>query len=192
MVVDKSSNNEDVKDIESVEKPLESQEEKASNKDSQVKTVPLAELLNERKKRQDSEYKIKQYEEAESLKKGEHEKVITNLKAELETLKQQFSEKEEVANKWTNYEQKQRDKYKELIGDMPNFDSMTLEQMEYLSNKINGKQTIDVDTSIAKSKSAPIMLSESEKKKAIQMYGENFTEKEAYEAYAELLKKKKE
>lgn len=178
----------DMEDVKNNEALPEDTGEKTS-KDEQVKVVPLAELISERKKRQEYERKLKEIEEAENLKKGEYEKVLADYKTELVSLQQMLAEKQTYADKWLEYEKKQREQYKSILGDIPNADSLTLEQLEFLANKLKTKVP-DVSTDVPNPKSVTVdtPLTEEQKKEALQKFV-GWSEKEAYKAYAEILSK---
>lgn len=181
MAVEDSTNTEVVNNGDSSE-----QEVKIEQKE-QVKTVPISELISERKKRQEYEKKLREIEEADIIKKGEFETLANKYKEELESLKGSVAEKEALANKWVEYENKKREEYKSLLGDMPNFDSMSLEQLDFLGSKLKAKVP-DTDVSVPKPKTTVNSLTESEKKQAKQMFM-GWADKDAFEAFAELKKK---
>ncbi len=181
MSVDNPSNVEDVNN--NVTEPTETEQ-----KEEKVKTVPLSELLNERKKRQEYEKKLREIEEADNLKKGNYEELLGKYKSELDTLKAAIAEKEVVAEKWNNYEMKQREQYKTILGDVPDVDKMSLEQLEFLASKLKNKVP-DTDTAPPKlPNKSTFVLSEKDKKRAREMFSQ-YDEKDAFEAYIKVMER---
>jgi hypothetical protein len=177
----------DVQDVKLNDTELSANSKETSTKD-ESKVVPLAELIAERKKRQEYEKKIREIEESEIAKKGEYETLANKYKVELESLQKDMTEKEMFVEKWKTYESKQREQYKSVLGDMPDIDKMSLEQLEYLAKKVN--KVPDVDINPAKPKTVITELSQHDNKRALEMFI-GWSEKDAYEAYSEILNKKK-
>jgi len=176
-------------------------DEKNANDGSQEKTVPLSALHDERKQKKElaakyaeASNKLKSIEEAENLKKGEYDKVINDLKSELDTLKKQIEDKSKIADKWLEYENAQRKEYKKILGDVPDFDNISLDTLKFMADKIKGK-TPDVSNNIPNSKKSADKsgLTEKEYNEAMAMFPESvFTEEESIKMYKEKIKQKKE
>ena len=109
------------------------------NKEDKAEKGILAELIKVRKEKSEYAKKLEDIAEAESLKKGEYEKIISEYKSKLTSLEAMIAEKDSIVEKWNSYESKQREQYKSILGDIPNMDNLSLEQLEYLSNKIKTK-----------------------------------------------------
>jgi len=152
------------------------------NGKEEKKVVPLSEHIELRKKKQELEKKLREIEEAESLKKGEYESLLAKYKSELENMQLTLAEKEKLVEKWLNYESKQREYYKNILGDMPDIDKMSLEQLDYLAKKLTTKVP-DTNTAPPNPKTpSQYVMTERDKQRAKEMFS-HLSEDEAYKAY---------
>ena len=115
--------------------------------------------------------KLKEFEEAESLKKGDYEKLINDLKTENGTLKSELDQAKSKAGEWDNYQSAKR---KILIDKIPeadrlkSFDVLPLEDLEKLSEKFSTKPPVGTDGG-GGTPPKPNELTETEKEEAKRM-----------------------
>ena len=115
--------------------------------------------------------KLKEFEEADSIKKGDYEKIINDLKSENTSLKSKLDESEKKAGEWDNYQSSKR---KTLIDKIPeadrleSFNVLPLGDLEKLVDKFSVKPPIDVDGGNGKPPK-PTELTEAEKEQAKKM-----------------------
>lgn len=151
MIDEKSSTNEDVKDVEK-------SEETVNDNGSSTKTDEKAEkglrndLVAERKKRREYEEKLRAYEEKEALQKGEMESLLTKYKSEAEALRAEKEKSESELSKWREYENKKRQSFKDVLGDVPNFDTLPYETLEAMATKLKSKIPDTADDKANKNK----------------------------------------
>lgn len=131
--------------------------------------------------------KLKEFEEAESLKKGDYEKLINDLKAENNNLKTEFEAAKNKASEWDNYQSTKR---KALIDKIPeadrleSFNILPLADLEKLADKFSVKPAIGTDTG-GGTVPKPNELSEVEKAEADRMGL-------SHEAYKQFKKRREE
>jgi len=187
MIDTKSSTAEDVKD--SVSEETVNDKKTSASSDDKVAIGLRNDLINERKKRQEYEAKLKQYEDAELVKNGEIEKVLNQTKSELEALKTQKEQLDNELSKWKEFETKQREKYKTVLGDIPNLETIPFDTLEYLASKSNTKLP-DTDNSKPATPTG-IKLTEAQKLEAKEKFS-YLDSKEAEETYIRIFLKPKD
>ena len=136
--------------------------------DSDKKTVPLSELISERKRRQSMETELdkikadqKTAADNELKRQGNLQKLLDDRDAEIKTLKPQVDE-------YNSYLSSKRDKIKADLGEKykPYMDSMKLVDLEDLALTLNSKSPDPNLDKGAPPKKGDIVLSDQQKEEA--------------------------
>jgi len=115
--------------------------------------------------------KLREFEEADSIKRGDYEKIINDLKTENGTLKTELEQTKVKASEWDNYQSAKR---KTLIDKIPeadrleSFNLLPLGDLEKLTEKFSVKPAIGTDGG-GGTPPKPNELTETEKSQAKQM-----------------------
>jgi len=113
---------------------------------SDVKTVPLADLIAERKKRQDFQKELegikqkqKEADEAKLLEEGKLKEVLSSKEKEFDEYKKSIEQDLKLANEFKEFQTKRRDVIKEKLGDkwVESFSNIPLTDLEVLSEKLS-------------------------------------------------------
>ena len=113
---------------------------------SDVKTVPLADLIAERKKRQDFQKELdaikqkqKEADEAKLLEEGKLKEVLSAKEKEFDEYKKSIEQDLKLASEFKEFQTKRRDVIKEKLGDkwVESFSNIPLTDLEVLSEKLS-------------------------------------------------------
>lgn len=161
--------------------------------DKEPKTVPLAELINERKKRQSLETRIADIErldaeskEAKLKEEGKIKELLAAKENELKVLQPKVQEFE-------SYRQSKVEQLKLQIGDKwkDSFANLPLADLETLTETLKPPiKVLDVDKGASIPQSTNVQITEEQKKEALTMFP-YASEKDAIKWFNEILEDKK-
>jgi len=181
------------------EKSEEISDENKSDDKPTPKTYSEDEFKKVVEQRQNLKGKVEEYEtELKKIRDAENKSKEDKLKEEKkyqELLDQKEKELESLKPKVEQYESyinSERESYKEKLGDkwLDSFSKLPLTDLRKIAETLIPVKTVDTDNGKGKKGGDPVVLSASEKNRAHEMF-EYATHEEAEEAYADILKNRK-
>ena len=139
--------------------------------------------------------KLQKLDDAEKLKRGEHEKIIAERDAEIMQLKQDLELKSQIAGKWEDFEKSEREAIKTELGEkyIDSFDKLEITDLRNIAGSLNPsfKPGIPPAEGTPK-KPGKITLNEKQTEERDLMFGNIEDEERRSELYLDSVKERDE